>query len=64
MKTSYLHLRRRKGQSILVGEHPHQVTITVGEFVDDEINLQFFAPVTVPIDRMEVAVRKGRPGAK
>lgn len=60
-KSGYLKLRRRQGQSVVIGDHPNQVTVTIGETTrNGEITLQFFAPETIPIDRIEIARKKGR----
>lgn len=54
-----LHLRRRIGEIVVIGEHPNQVIVTLGEETDGQTNLIFKAPRDIPIDRLEVAKRKG-----
>lgn len=55
-----LNLRRRIGETVLVGTPPNQVTISVRSINEDEVTLAFRADREVPIDRLEVYRRKKR----
>ena len=60
MKKSSLVLGRRRGERVLIGNPPNQISIQVMSVEADRVDLHFVASNTVPIDRWEVAVKKGR----
>jgi carbon storage regulator len=53
-----LALRRRVGQSIVIGEGPDAVELTVVEIRGGSVQLSFDAPDGITIDRSEVRDRK------
>ena len=57
---SSLVLGRRVGEKVLVGTPPNHVIIQVLGVSADRADIHFLAPNDIPIDRWEVAERKGR----
>lgn len=50
-------LARREDESIIIGD---DIVITVLEIRDDMVRLGICAPIDVPVDRQEIAIRKQR----
>ena len=59
-ETGTLVLRRRVGETILIGDDPDRIAITVSELNGNEVVLAFKAPRNIPIDRLEIARQKER----
>jgi sRNA-binding carbon storage regulator CsrA len=53
-----LHLRRRPGEAVVIGEGPHQVTMILGQESNGETTLIFKAPKSIRINRLEVSRRE------
>ena len=57
--TGYLALSRRTGQKIVIGKGDEQIVITMGETSEMGTKLLISAPVKTPVNRMEIAIKKG-----
>lgn len=53
-------LRRKIGETVLIGEEPNRVAVTITNIATDEVSLLFKAPRSIPIDRLEIARQKER----
>ena len=53
-----LHLRRKPGEAVVIGDGPNQVTMILGQELNGETTLIFKAPRSITINRLEVARRK------
>jgi sRNA-binding carbon storage regulator CsrA len=60
MDVSTLHLRRKQGEAVIIGEPPNEVVMIVGQSTDGETHLIFKAPAAVTINRLEVSKKKYR----
>lgn len=52
----YLKLSRREGERVFLG---NAITVTVMQIKGNQVCLAFSAPKDIPIDREEIALRKG-----
>ena len=62
MDLNTLHLWRKPGEVIVIGEPPHQVFVIMGENTDNGTRLIFKAPRSIQINRLEISEDKYRQG--
>ena len=61
-KKTFLQLRRKQGEKVIIGDPPGHITLKVGPTTSRGTELEFLAPQSVAIDREEIAQKKGRLG--
>lgn len=59
-KPSTLVLRRSTGETLLIGNPPDTVAVTIGQVDDEQVTLVCKGPRRVAIDRLEVARKKAK----